>query len=198
VIILKYTIIFKKGIKMKKSILIIYTIIFLAIFSTTITLAQGQNQGKAVGQPKSPSSRSENAKQHMSTVSQEVEELLTTQGAKAGIGRQISQVAQEQQQAQVEIEEELNNLESQPGWLKKLFGPNQKTIKNLNQQVEQNQLRIQQLNQFQKQVQNEADLTQIQQTTQALTAQNTALQEQIQAEEQAGSIFGWLINLFNE
>jgi chromosome segregation ATPase len=181
---------------MKKLILSIVATLVLIISSTTLIFAQGK--GKAVGQPKRVSPRSENAKQHMSIVAQEVEELLTTQGSKGGIGQQISQIAQEQQQAQAEIEEELDELESQPGWLKKLFGPNQKSIKNIDKKIEQNQLRIQQLNELQNQVQNQADQTQIQQTTQALVQQNTALQEQIQAEEQVGSVFGWIKNLFGK
>ena len=55
--------------------------------------------------------------------------------------------------------------------------------------MEQNKLRIQQLQQLANQVQNQADQTQIQEAIQVLTEQNTALQEQIQAEENIGSLF---------
>lgn len=163
------------------------------------SLQEGQDEeseGQAGGQPKSASSRSETARQHMSAVAQTVEELLTTQGARGGIGQQVSAVAKEQQQAQQEIEGELDKLEARQGWMKKLFGPDYKAIKNLNQQMEQNRLRIQQLTQLQNQVANEADETQLQETIQALVEQNTALQDQIEAEEQVGSLFGWLIRLF--
>ena len=155
-----------------------------------------ENEGQAKGQPKSVSPRSETAREHMSVVAQTVEELLITQGAKGGIGQQVSEVAREQQQAQQEIEGELDKLEAKQGWMKKLFGPDYKAIKNLNQQIERNKLRTRQLEQLQTQVANQADQTQIQEAVQALIEQNTALEEQIQAEEQVGSLFGWLIKLF--
>lgn len=163
------------------------------------SLQQGQDEeaeGQTQGQPKSISPRSETAREHMSVVGQTVEELLTTQGAKAGIGQQVSEVAKEQQQAQREIEGELGKLEVRQGWMKKLFGPDYKAIKNLNQQIERNRVRVRQLEELQNQVTNQVDQTQIQEAVQALVEQNTALEEQIQAEEQVGSLFGWLFRLF--
>ncbi len=168
------------------------SIIVLSLFVLpSIVLAQGQ----AKGQPKSVSSRSEIARQHMSVVAETVEELLTTQGAKGGIGQQISEVARQQQQAQEDIEEQVDKLEARRGLMKKLFGPDYKAIKNLNRQMGRNQLRIQQLEQLQTQVTNQADQTQIQGTVQAMVEQNTVLQEQVRAEEQVGSLFGWLFKL---
>jgi len=165
------------------------------------SLQEGQDKesgGQARDQPKSVSPRSETARRHMSVVSQKVEELLTTQGAKGGIGQQISAVAREQQQAQEEIEGELDGLEARRGWVKKLFGPNHKAIRNLRQQMEQNQLRVQQLTQLQNQVANQADKTQLREAIQVLVEQNAALEERIQTEEQTGSLFGWLFKLFTK
>ena len=168
---------------------------------------QGEDQQQSIAQEQESSQsgqdetdeskgRSETARQHMSMVAQAVEELLTTQGAKGGIGQQISEVARQQQQAQQDIGGQLDKLEARRGWMKTLFGPDYKAIKNLEQQMEQNQLRIRQLEQLQAKVTNEAEQTQIQEVIQALIEQNTALQEQIQAEEQAGSLLGWLFKLF--
>ncbi|MFH1280885.1 MAG: hypothetical protein ABII08_04730 [Candidatus Beckwithbacteria bacterium] len=208
---------------MKKILIITFSTLLVLAFLPVVALAQGrsnqvqnqnqvktQNQGEDQqlqvttqeqeslqgGQPKSVSPRSETAREHMSVVAQTVEELLTTQGAKGGIGQQVSEVAREQQQAQQEIEGELDKLGARQGWARKLFGPDYKAIKNLNQQIERNRLRIRQLEQLQTQVANVADQTQIQEAAQALVEQNTALEEQIQAEEQTGSLFGWLFKLF--
>jgi tRNA A37 methylthiotransferase MiaB len=63
--------------------------------------------------------------------------------------------------------------------------------------MEQNQLRIQQLQELQNQIANQAEETQIQELIQALVEQNTALEDKIQAEEQVGSVFGWLLKLFS-
>jgi 5-bromo-4-chloroindolyl phosphate hydrolysis protein len=48
-----------------------------------------------------------------------------------------------------------------------LFGPDFKAIKNLNQQMEQNQARIQELQQLANQTQNQADQAQLQEMIQA-------------------------------
>jgi len=80
--------------------------------------------------------------------------------------------------------------------MKKLFGPDYGAIKNLKQQMEQNRLRIQLLTELQNQVINQADEIQLEEAIQALIDQNISLEEQLQTEEQIGSIFGWLIKLF--
>lgn len=138
--------------------------------------------------------RNQNAVQNMSAVAQQVQELLQIRTT-GGIGDQVRQIAREQNQAQTQIQDNLNKLESRSGLLKRLFGPEYKAIKNLNQQMEQNRLRIQQLQQLANQVQNQADQTQIQEAIQALNEQNTVLREQIQAEESIGSLLGWLFKL---
>lgn len=144
--------------------------------------------------------RGDAARQNMSNMAQKVEELLEykrIEDIQGGIGQQVNNIAQQQKQAQGEITGQLNNLESRQGLMKKLFGADQKAIKNLKQQMEQNQLRIQQLQELKNQAINQVEETQIQELMQALVEQNTALEEQIQAEEQANSVFGWLLKLFN-
>ena len=144
-------------------------------------------------------SRSAVAREKMSAVAKGVEELLAERedaDAKGGIGQQVRVIAQEQKEAQVEIGIEEDKLASRSGLTKKLFGSDYKAIRNLNRQMERNQLRIEQLEQLQTQITNEGDQEQIQGVIQALVEQNTALQEQIQAEEETGSVFGWLFKWF--
>ncbi|MBL7150666.1 hypothetical protein ISS86_01940 [Candidatus Microgenomates bacterium] len=211
---------------MKKILIITLSILLILVFLPVVVLSQGQgnqtqnqnkvqiqNQGEdkqlqvntqeqenlqANEESVGTQGRSENARQHMNVVDETVEELLTTQGAKGGIGQQVSELAREQKQSQQEIEGELDKLDSRRGWMKRLFGPDYKAIKNLNRQMEQNQLRIQQLQQLQNQAANQADETQLQEAVQALVEQKTSLEEQIQAEEQVGSLFGWLVRLFTK
>ncbi len=147
----------------------------------------------------SSQSRSAVAREKMSAVARGVEELLTERedaDAKGGIGQQVRVIAQEQKDAQAEIAGQAEKLEARSGFVKKLFGPDYKAIKSLNQQMERNQLRIEQLEQLQTEIANEGDQEQVQGVVQALVEQNTALQEQIQAEEEVGSLFGWLFKLF--
>jgi hypothetical protein len=155
------------------------------------------NTQESLQAKKGSQGRSDTARQNMSVVAQKVEELLESEGAQGGIGQQVKTIAQQQKQAQGEITGQLNKLESRQGLMKKLFGADQKAIKNLKQQMEQNQLRIQQLQELQNQIANQAEETQIQELIQALVEQNTALEDKIQAEEQVGSVFGWLLKLFS-
>ena len=148
------------------------------------------------GMPKGESPRSESAKENMSAVAQKVEELLTTKTTEGGIGEQVKQIAQEQTEAQDQIQTELAKVDSRGGLLKSLIGPNYQALKNMQKQMEQNQLRIQQLEQMKNQLINLGEITMVQETIQALTEQDTALQDRIALEEQTGSLLGWLFKLF--
>jgi len=162
-----------------------------------IQVANQEEEGQKTGQPKEAASRSGMARERMSVVAEKVEELLTSETRFGGIGEQVRVVAREQNQAQEQIEGQLDQIESRRGWLKRLLGPDFKAVKNLRQQIEKNQLRIRQLEQLQNQVANQADQTTIQEMIQALQDQNIALQERVQAEEEITSLFGWLSKLLN-
>ncbi len=154
------------------------------------------SNGKAKGHPKSVNLRSETAREHMSIVAKTVEEILTTQGSKGGIGKQVSEVAKAQQQSQEETEEQLNELEKRPGWLKKLIGPNYKAIKNINRQIKRNQQRIEMLEQLKIQTTTQTDQDQISDAVQAVTNQNNTLQEYVNSEGQTVSLLGWVFKSF--
>jgi len=162
-----------------------------------IQVANQEEESERVGQPKEVASRSETARERMSVVAEKVEELLTSETRFGGIGEQVRVVAREQNQAQEQIGEQLGLIEVRQGWLKRLLGPDFGAVKNLRQQIEQNQLRIRQLEQLQNQLTNQGDQTMIQEMIQVLGEQNTALQEKIQAEESITSLFGWLFKLLN-
>ena len=139
--------------------------------------------------------RNENALQNMSEVSKQVQQLLLLETT-GEIGDQVRQIAKEQNQAQTQIQEQLNKLDSKSKIAKFLTGTDYKAVKNLRQEMEQNQLRIAQLEQLQNQLYNQAELTAVQETIQALIQENTSLQEKIVAEEQMRSVFGWLLKYF--
>lgn len=202
-----------------KNITTILILFLVSLFIPGNILAQGKNQGNQVqNQVKTQNAgeesqlnvntqeslqtnegsqnKSDVARQNMSIVSQKVEEILEEEKSDKGIGQQVKTIAQEQKQAQGEIEGQINKLNARQGLMKKLFGADQKAIKNLQQQMEQNQLRIQQLQELQNETTNQAEEDQIKELTQSLVEQNTALEDQIQAEEQVSSLFGWLIKLF--
>jgi uncharacterized protein YxeA len=139
--------------------------------------------------------RNQNAVQNMSEVATKVQQLLQLRTT-GGIGEQVRQIAQEQNQAQTQIQEQLNKLESKSKIAKLLIGTDYGIVKKLKAQIAQNQARIDQLTQLQNQLSNQSDITMVQETIQALVQENTSLQERITAEEQTKSLFGWLFRFF--
>lgn len=192
-------------------IIIITAIVFgLLVIPATVFAQNGQGiqqQDRDQVQTNQPTVSQENQNRiqvqnqgeetQLRTSTQYMQELMNMEGLDEEVGNQVKTLAQKQIQAQGEIQTQLNKLEAKSKFMKNLFGPDYKAIKNLNQQIEQNRLRIQQLAQLANQVQNQAEETLLQEAVQALTQQNTALQEQVRAEEKVGSLFGWLIKLFN-
>lgn len=144
------------------------------------------------------STRSENAREHMSEVAKKVEELLMERTEKGGIGEEVRLVAQAQKQAQEEIQLELGKVEGRGKFIKAMIGPDYKALKNMQQQILENQERIELLEEYKNQLTNESEITMVQETIQALIDQNTALQESVSLEEQTRSLFGWLIKLFTD
>src|SRR4030042_5221080 len=97
--------------------------------------------------------RNQNVVQNMSEVAKYVQQLqqIRTTG---GIGDQVRQVAREQNQAQSQIQEQLNKLDSK-GKLARFFtGTDYSAVKNLKAQLVQNQVRLKQLEQLQNQLSN--------------------------------------------
>ena len=149
----------------------------------------GDRQGEGL------QNRNQNAVESMSEVAKQVQQLLQAR-TEGGIGQQVRQIAQEQNQAQAQIQEQLYKLESKGKLARLLTGTDYKAVKNLKAQLVQNQLRIKQLEQLITQLSNQGDITTVQATIVALVKQNTALQEQITAEEGTKSLFGWLFRFF--
>lgn len=131
-------------------------------------------------------------------VSDQVHQLINTVGAKGGIGQEVSKIAQSQTKLQDEIKYSFSQLNSRSSVAKLFLGSDKKTIKTMTQQMEQNRLMIQQLEELKLQTKNSADLTQLQETIDLMTYQNTSLQDVINKETKINGMFGWLINLFNK
>ncbi len=133
--------------------------------------------------------------EHMSVVGKNVQNLLEIKTT-GGIGDQVRSIAQDQIKTQDQIQLQFDKVDSKGKFAKALFGPDYKALKNLEGQMEQNQLRIQALQELQTQITNSADETTLETTIQSLIDQNTALQDAINLEGQTKSLFGWLVKLF--
>ena len=160
------------------------------------TKNEGENQQLSV-QTKESEQLNQDIDQNLQKVSDQVHQLIDTVGAKGGIGQQVKDIAQNQIKLQDEIKTNVSQLASRSAMIKFFIGSDKKTLKNMEQQMEQNRLMIQQLEELKLQTTNADDLDQIQQTIDLLTYQNTSLQEKIGNENKINGLFGWLVNLFN-
>jgi len=157
-------------------------------------MQNGNAQQTSGGQSKSMSGQS--LLDSVGNVTKNTEDILSISMAKGSPGEKIQEIAKTQVIAQAEIVADVQKLDSRKGFIKTLIGPDHKAIKTLTQQMEQNQLRIAELEQLQNQLINQGDITMVQETIQALVDQNTALQKKIALEEETGSMFGWLFKFF--
>jgi hypothetical protein len=161
-----------------------------------IETKEEENVGTNTGKVKKESPRSEVAQEKMSNVATQVEALLANRTMKGGIGEQVREIATAQKQAQEQVEDQLGQVENRKGLLKSLIGPDYKALKNMENQVAENQLRIEQLTELKTQLTNQSDITMVDSAIQALIEQNTELQETVTDESQSKSMFGWLFKLF--
>jgi len=139
--------------------------------------------------------RNQNTEEHMSIVEQKIKALqeIILEGE---IGEQVNQIAEEQTVAQELMKQNVAKLTSQNAIKKMIMGTDYTALKGLKGQLDANQLRITQLQELQTQLTNEADVIMVQSTIEALTQQNTTLQERISQEEGTKSMFGWFFRLF--
>ncbi|EKD52642.1 MAG: hypothetical protein ACD_61C00282G0004 [uncultured bacterium] len=145
---------------------------------------------------KEASPRSERALEHMSEVAKQVEILLMARTTKGGIGEEVRQVARDQKQAQSRIETELRKIIGRGSILKALLGPDYKALKNMQEQIVQNELRIQQLEEMKATLTLKTDIAMVDEAIDLMTEQNVLLQEKVASEEKTASMFGWLFRYF--
>jgi hypothetical protein len=137
----------------------------------------------------------------LGAVSQVVENLVTlasrlyTQNQSLSV--QIRTTAQEQIRSEDKINQSLDKAESRTEFAKFFIGPNYKQLKTVKQEMEQNRLRVQQLNQIMSQIANTSDQTELASQIKILEAQNTNLEEQLNQDTKGFSLFGWLSKIIS-
>ena len=159
--------------------------------------ADGSNATTQATKTQTRASWDDSAPAYMNQVYQKMQQLATGSASMRGVGPQVQKMAQEQAQAQEEIQSQLKKLDSRSGLVKKLFGQNRGAVEGLRQQIEQNRVRIRQMQEVKNQVYNQADQVQLQEAIQLMENQNTSLQNRLSLEEGEVGLFGWFFNLFN-
>ena len=138
----------------------------------------------------------QSTKDQMSEVSKQVNALLQTEDDKKGIGQKIRDVAQVQQQSQERIAVQLEKMEQKQVWLKKMFGYDQEAVQSIQQEIEANNLRIQELGDLQDSTTDQEEAVQLEAAITALVEQNASLEDTIQVEMQYRGVWGWFKSLW--
>jgi len=131
------------------------------------------------------------------SANQQMQKLMDMDGLGEDVRFRLGTLAQAHLQTQSQIQQEVNKLNSRSRATRLFAGTDLGAVKNMKAQLEQNRVRVQQLNELKNQLANEGELTMLQETIQAMNLENTALQERITAEDQQKSLFGWLFRLFS-
>lgn len=118
--------------------------------------------------------------------------VLSAMMADETLGQKLENSAKTYLLSEDKVNQALDDADVRTGFAKFFVGPNYGELATVKAQIEQNQLKIQEMNQIHAQIQNEADQTELKVSIQTLEEQNTALQDQLDVEEEVFSLFGWL------
>ncbi|HRY60070.1 MAG TPA: hypothetical protein P5096_01690 [Patescibacteria group bacterium] len=158
--------------------------------------SQIQNQVQNQAQTETKSNASEMGVQRRSRVATAVQEMLQIADRNGGIGQQVREIAQAQNQEFEDAEASLTRAQERTGFVKFFIGPNYGKIYDAEKRMERVQERIQELIQLKTQLSNSGDQQLLQQHIQNLEQVKTELQNKLQEEQKGFSLFGWAFRLF--
>jgi hypothetical protein len=113
------------------------------------------------------------------------------------LASQIQTLAKEQVQTTEKISKAIDKAQTQNKFVKFFTGGDYKQINEMTKLIEQNQLRIRELNQIKTQITNKTDSTNLQNQINVLETLNTSLQDKINQLSDGFSLFGWLFSMIN-
>ncbi len=125
-----------------------------------------------------------------------MQQMVQNMGEEMGLGEQVRRLAQEQNQVQEKIDENLQKVGKRNRFLKFILGPDKKAVGELQNQMEENRAILSEL----EGMASEADETareQINQAQQLIEEQNQYLEEAIEQEEKIKGVFSFLSGLFS-
>jgi len=137
------------------------------------------------------------ADEYKSEVAKFVHSLKTIGEVEGGIGKQVSAVAQAQNDSESKVESSIKNVNDRNGFVKFLIGPKYGSINEIKTTVSENEKRIQVLNDLIKQVSDPAVKQVLQDQITILSQQNSNLKNFGENSQKGFSLFGWLIKMFS-
>ena len=111
------------------------------------------------------------------------------------LGEQVQSVVRNQANAEDVINQGIDQAEKRSAATKFLLGPDYQALSEVKREVEQNQVRIRELNQIHAQIKNAGDQQELSVHINTLEQQNTALQDHLEELTSGFSLFGWFFRL---
>ena len=160
--------------------------------TTELTTEKDDNDDEDNNETPSP-----RAIQRRSRVSNAVQTMLQISEENQGIGQQIRIIAQNQNREMEEIEEGLQSVKQRSRFVRFLIGPKYGQISSIEERLEQNNGRLEELKQLKDELPEEdAKILDVQ--IQAMQEVKKELQSELDLEEASFSLFGWLVKLFTK
>ncbi|HEX8923851.1 MAG TPA: hypothetical protein VF828_03905 [Patescibacteria group bacterium] len=164
--------------------------------SVTGTETNGTEVSTDGGKVKTAPPRSSTALEHMSAVASKVQELLTTQGAKGGIGTSISLFASQQKKTDDEVKQSMDKVDSRPKLLRQLIGPDYASLADLQNKIKQYEANIELLTQIKSSNKDKTLEPELQATLDSLTQEKASVQNYVNQQGHLRSLFGWFFKFF--
>lgn len=137
------------------------------------------------------------SEQRRSEVASAVQNMLQVADRESGIGQQVRVIAQNQNQNQVKLEQNVEKIQDRGGFAKFFIGPNYGEIKDAQKTLEQNREQIRQLNQIKNKLSNQGDQQQLAEQIKVLEQANQEIETLITDAQEGFSLFGWLNRLIS-
>jgi len=156
-----------------------------------------QTQDGAADKTSNGKSGSNSSEQRRSEVADAVQAMLQIADRDGGIGKQVRIIAQNQNQNQTKLEQNIEKIQSRGELAKFFIGPNYGEIKNAQKTLEQNREQIRQLNQIRTQLSNQGDQQQLIEQIRILEQANQEIETLVDDAQGGFSLFGWLNKLIS-
>jgi len=162
--------------------------------------ANSQGAVKKAGSEKSDDASdmpSELSQQRRSRVANAVQEMLKVADRQGGVGKQIREIAQNQNKIQEEAEDSMQKAQKRSRFAKFLIGPNYKEIKNIKTKLEQHKEKIDELKQLRESVGGSYDKNILDNQIKVMEEITQELDGQATKERKGFSLLGWMNRFIN-
>jgi len=140
---------------------------------------------------------SQSAKEKMREASGKMGALLEMKDNAKGVTERVKEIAKEQIQAQEKVANKLEQMEQKKVWLKKMFGYDQEAVQSVQDEIEANSLRIEELQALKEETTNKTEIATLDEAIASLLDQNASLDNTVQEEMKNQGVWGWFRNFFN-